>query len=214
MENLVVDVLAYPVLPFTLLVGLVVLYWVIAATGFLGVDTLDVDTPDLDVDAEGLEGFAGLLMKLGLNGVPVTIVVTVLSLIGWFLVCLISVFTSPFIIGFITEVVIGTPVLIAALYLSIKFTAVAIIPLRKFFKSVDVHTEKTLLGQTCIVRTTKVNETFGEATYNDGGAGLILKVRAPEEKGFKHGDKVVLLEHLEHEDAYRVVSEDEFKYGH
>ena len=45
----------------------------------------------------------------------------------------------------------------------------------------------------------------------DGGAGLILKVRADEALGLKRGDRVVLLEYLEAQHAYRVITEDEFR---
>jgi hypothetical protein len=45
----------------------------------------------------------------------------------------------------------------------------------------------------------------------DGGAGLILRVRADEALGFKRGDRVVLLEYLAAEHAYRVITEEEFR---
>lgn len=213
MDNLTVNILAYPVLPYTMLVALVLLYWLIAAMGFLDIDAFDMDNPDLDADAESLEGLAGLLMRLGLNGVPVTIVLTFLGLYGWITISISSVFAGVFMVGFLTKLVIGTPILLAATWVAIKLTAITIIPMRRFFKRIDVYTEKKLIGQACVIRTSRVSESFGEAVFDDGGAGLILKVRAPEEKKFKNGDTVILLEHLEHEDAYRVVSEDDFKYG-
>jgi len=211
MDNLTVNIFAYPVLPYTLLAGAVVLYWLIAALGILDVEVFDIETPDVDV--EGLEGVAGLLMRLGLNGVPVTVVLTFIAFYGWGVISVSCLFAQPFIFGFVAELIIGTPILIAATYVAIKLTAISIIPLRKFFKRIEEYTEKKLIGQACVVRTSRVSENFGEALFDDGGAGLILKIRAPEDKEFKNGDTVILLEHLEHEGAYRVVSEDDFKYG-
>jgi hypothetical protein len=52
--------------------------------------------------------------------------------------------------------------------------------------------------------------TFGEATVEDGGAGLIVKVRAFKDEVFARGDKVVLLEYIEAENIYKVISEQEF----
>jgi hypothetical protein len=213
MDNLTVNIFAYPVLPYTLLTGLVFIYWLVAALGFLDIDVLDIESPDGDMDGDSLDALAGLLMKLGLNGVPLTLVVTFISLYGFIAVAVPSMFLEVFMVGNITKLVIGTPLLIAVTYVAIKLTSISIIPLRKFFKKMEVYTEKKLIGQACTVRTSKVTEKFGEATFNDGGAGLILKIRAPEERGFKNGDTVILLEYLEHEDAYRVVSEDDFKYG-
>ncbi|MNQ46815.1 hypothetical protein D3C85_606410 [compost metagenome] len=61
------------------------------------------------------------------------------------------------------------------------------------------------------MRSGTVSPQFGEADLDDQGAGLILRVRADAAQGFKRGDRVVLLQYLEAEHAYRVVSEDEFK---
>ena len=68
-----------------------------------------------------------------------------------------------------------------------------------------------MLGQTAVVRSGRVTLSHGEALLENGGAGLILRVRADEACGFKRGDRVVLLEYLEAEHAYRVITEDEFK---
>lgn len=212
MDNLTVNILAYPVLPYTMLFGIVLLYWLVAALGMVEVDAFDIDTPDLD--GEGVEGIAGLLIRLGLNGVPLTVAVTFIAFYGWGIIATVCLFWGVFINGFMMELLLGTPILLAVTYVAIKLTAISIRPLRKFFRRVEQYTEKKLIGQACVIRTSKVTENFGEALFDDGGAGLILKVRAPEGKGFKNGDKVILLEHLEHKDAYRVISEDEFKYGH
>ena len=61
-----------------------------------------------------------------------------------------------------------------------------------------------------MVRTSRVDNDFGEAVLEDGGAGLILKVRSTGDATFVKGDRVVLLEHLKNENVYRVVSEAEF----
>jgi len=84
-------------------------------------------------------------------------------------------------------------------------------PLRPLFLKLEATTSKSVLGQVAIVRSGRVTAAQGEATLEDGGAGLILRVRADEAHGFKRGDRVVLLEYLEAEHAYRVITEDEFK---
>jgi len=68
-----------------------------------------------------------------------------------------------------------------------------------------------VLGQTAVVRSGRVTLEHGEAVLENGGAGLILRVRADEARAFKRGDRVVLLEYLEAQHAYRVITEDEFR---
>ena len=52
--------------------------------------------------------------------------------------------------------------------------------------------------------------SFGEASPEDGGAGLILKVRATGDATFNRGDRVVLFEYHKDSNTYRVISEAEF----
>ena len=89
-------------------------------------------------------------------------------------------------------------------------TAQLIKPLRPLFKKAEQETLKKILGQTVIVRTSRVDKEFGEAILEDGGAGLILKVRSSGDETFKKGDVIVLLEYLEKNNTYRVISEQDF----
>ncbi len=67
-----------------------------------------------------------------------------------------------------------------------------------------------MLGQTAVVRTSRVDNDFGEAVLEDGGAGLILKVRSAGEDRFTKGDRVVIFEKMGDDTVYRVISEAEF----
>lgn len=193
-----------------------VLYWLCAAFGLIDIEILDVDMPDVEgqIHAQAehtfAETFAGILLRLGLNGVPVTIIITFIALIGW----LISYYLSYFewtLLGYNwVRFIAGIPIIIVSLYLAVLVTAQLIKPLRKFFAKADQHVEKKILGQVAIVRSSKVNETSGEANFDDGGAGLIVKVRAFGEQHFVRGDRVVLLEYLAEQHFYRVISENEF----
>jgi hypothetical protein len=66
------------------------------------------------------------------------------------------------------------------------------------------------LGQTLKLRTSRVDSTFGEATLNDGGAGLILKVRCDKDNEFQKGDRLVAFKYDQEQNIYHVISEDEF----
>ena len=69
---------------------------------------------------------------------------------------------------------------------------------------------KHVIGQVAVVRSSRVDDKFGEAILEDGGAGLLLRVRSRNNKIFNKGDKVVLLERHEESGTYSVISENEF----
>ncbi|OZG71856.1 DUF1449 domain-containing protein [Hahella sp. CCB-MM4] len=212
------NISSFPTVIFTFFLTLCVLFWLVAILGLIDLDILDFDIPDPDGDLgvndtqfTGPDVLAGLMLKFGLFGVPVTIIVSFLSLFGWF----ISYFVVHFLFGLIPDGLLhylaGIPVLFGALYISAYITGVVIRPLRPLFRRANQDTLKQVLGQTAIVRTSRVDNNFGEATLDDGGAGLIFKVRSTGKDIFKKGDRVVLLEYLSEQHVYRVISEEEFK---
>lgn len=212
------NIASFPTILFTFLLFIVLFYWLIAVLGMVDIDVLDVD---LDVDSgNGGEGgpnaLAGMLMRFGLVGVPVTIVLSIVVLIGW-LLCYYAVYfvgallPDLFAPGTLIRYGIGLPIFGVVLFASLWITGFLIRPLKPLFKQLDQRTDKKVLGQTAIVRTSVVDAEFGEAALEDGGAGLILKVRATGDKTYAKGDRVVLIEHLAENNLFRVVSESEFK---
>jgi len=168
---------------------------------------------NVDTDVSIPDALAGLMLKIGLYGVPITIIISFISLFGW-LICYYMVHVLAGVLpDGLLRYLIGTPILLVALFLSMMITAFIIKALRPLFKKAQQHTDKLVLGQTVVVRTSKVNNSFGEAILEDGGAGLILKIRSTGEQVFARGDRVVLLEYMKDENTYRVISEDEFKGG-
>lgn len=183
MEGFLQTALSFPTVLFSFLLILAIIYWGIVALGMVEIDVLDLDAESVVDGAGQAEGLAALLAKLKLNGVPVTLVLTLLSFFAWFL----------------------------CYFVQLWLAATLCRPLRPLFRKLESTSSKSVLGQVAVVRSGRVTLQHGEALLEDGGAGLILKVRAEENKGFKRGDRVVLLEYLEAEHAYRVVTEEEFR---
>jgi hypothetical protein len=214
------NIASFPTAIYTVLLGICLIYWLGAVLGLLDLDLLDLDTPDLDPG--GVDGqpeiskdyspnvLAGLLLKLGLNGVPLTIIVSIITLLGWGMSYACMHLLDDLVGQGWMRYLVGLPVLLVTLYVSALVTAVVIKPLRKLFKEAERNTVKLVLGQTAVVRTSYVDEHFGEATLQDGGAGLILKIRAGQDNGFKKGDPVVLLDYDRDTNTYRVVSQADF----
>ena len=214
------NISSFPTVFFTFILAICVLYWLVAVLGFIDISILDFDLPEMEGKIHGGENsgltnadaLAGLMLKLGLNGVPVTIIVSFIALIGWFL----SYFIVHFLFGWMPDGVLryvaGLLVVGVVLYVAAWITSIIIRPLRPFFKKALQETHKYVLGQTAIVRTLRVDNKFGEALLDDGGAGLILKVRSFGDTVFEKGDRVVLLEYDKEEFIYRVISENDFNH--
>lgn len=213
------NISSFPTLIYSILLAVCAIYWAGAVLGFVDLDIIDLDLDSLDLDGADMnpdtphttpDVLAGLMLRFGLVGVPVTVSISILVLIGW-LLCYYAVhFLFGFIPGSFLKFVAGIPVFVATLYIAARITGVLIRPLRPLFQKATQETIKQVLGQTAIVRTSRVDNDFGEATLDDGGAGLILKIRTTGSDLFTKGDRVVIYEKLSDQNIYRVISEDEF----
>ncbi len=208
---------SFPTVVFSFLLILCFFYWCFAVLGMVDFDFLNIDMPDTDIDINAgdsvtnLNVLAGLLFKFGLNHVPLPIIVSIISLFGWFFCYYIVHFLYPYIPDGILEFLAGIPILFGVLYFTTFLTGLIIKPFRPMFKAANQEVEKEIVGQIAVVRTARVDKSFGEATVEDGGAGLIVKVRSFNDDEFKRGDRVALLEYVKSEHCYRVISESEFK---
>jgi hypothetical protein len=204
---------SFPVVIFSALLTLCVMYWLIAATGILSIDCLDIaiNLDDITTDVPS-STLGGLLLKFGLNDVPLTLVITLISLFGWstsyFGFRLLILPLYDFILYYY---LVGLFIFIIALTISIYLTAFVIKPIRPLFKKLSATNDhKSLLGQIVEIRSSTVNKIKGEATYEDGGAGLILQVRSDETYQFKRGDKAILLRYDTTNNCYEIISIEEF----
>jgi hypothetical protein len=204
---------SFPVVIFSALLTLCVMYWLTAAIGILSVDCLDIaiNVEDTATDIPS-SGFGGLLLKFGFNEVPLTLVITLISLFGWS----ISYFSFRFFIlplynDILLYFIIGAVFFVISLITAIYLTAFVIKPIRPIFTKLNLtHDHKSLLGQIVLIRSSIVNNIKGEAIYEDGGAGLILQVRSDEAYQFKRGDKAVLLRYDMANNFYEIISIEEF----
>jgi hypothetical protein len=212
MELFLQTSLSYPVVLLSFALCVAILYWFFAALGIVEVDLLDIEVESsLENHSLQPEGLAGLLLKLGLNGVPVTLILTLLFFFAWLFCYFAELLLLRFLPLGILRYPLGLVVVLAVLVLAVPVVGMLTRPLRPLFRKLEATSSKSVLGQIAVVRSGRVSLTQGEATLEDGGASLILRVRADEAQGFKRGDRVVLLEYLEAEHAYRVITEEEFK---
>lgn len=212
------NVASFPTLIFSILLIFMLLYWVLAALGLVELDMLDFDLgvdgisagDSVDGGLNNLNVLSGLLLKFGLASVPLTVTITLVSLIGWVLSFTLVHYLFPIVPGRPLELLFGLGILFLCFVASLWATRIVLTPFIPLFEAASRHHKKTLIGKRAIVRTSRVDDRFGEAHLADGGAGLIIKVRSFGSERFSLGDTVVLIEKIDDGTIYRVVSERDF----
>lgn len=217
MEEFLLIISSFPVIIYTVLLGVMVVLALLTVIGLVDIEgpefdfDLDGDT-DYAVDTPTAEGLAGFMLSWGLTGVPITIVFTILTLNAWFFSYYSVYYLFDYVPAGILEIAAGVAVLVGSFYVALPLTALLIKPLKPLFKKAFAISNKHILGQIAVIRSSKVTATFGEATFDDRGAGLLLKVRNKDENTLKKGDRVALLSYDNSNGTYIVIPEIEFTH--
>lgn len=207
-------VTSFPTVIYTMLLIICAMYWMIAMLGMVDLEVLDMDMDgdiDLNDSIEAQQGIAGVLFKLGLNGVPLTIVLTIIAILGWILCYYAIYFGAALIPGFWPiELAYELVIFVVVTFFTIMLTAQIIKPIRKLFQKLEADETKHIVGQVVVVRSAVVNNDRGEAFMNDGGAGLLLNIRTTGDDEFFKGDEVVVIEENKEKRIFRVIAKSEF----
>jgi hypothetical protein len=84
-------------------------------------------------------------------------------------------------------------VLFGAAFASLLLTSLTVRPLGPLFAVRAAPTSEGLEGKVAVVSTGEVTPTYGQATLEDGGAGLILQVRTDGVTRLRRGDHALLI---------------------
>ena len=194
--------LSFPSILYTGLLAIVTFYWLFSIIGFLDIDMLDTD---VEIDADSNPSvFSNFLIKSKLDGVPVTLTLSFIILFSWIICFLISHYGISRITEEWIRVILGLWTIILAPFITAPIVAIIVAPLKPLFKKQDEQSSKDIIGRTAKVRSSKVTANFGEAELHDGGAGLILKIRAKEPNKLKRGDQVLLQKYNVTDNTYSV----------
>ena len=220
--------LSLPNLVFTALLLCVMAYWLFVILGALDIEMLDMDMDsdldldvdvDMDVDADidgdvdgDLDGesfsLGNLLRGVGLGGVPVTIVISAVVLFSWTLSMLI---TGPFwvsMVGGVMSSLAATGIGIAAFVLAIPMASGATRPFRGVFITHQAPRRRSLIGSICRITTSRVDDEFGQAEIEDGGAGFLVQVRCQRNNQLTRGSEAVVFEFDEENEVFLVAPTD------
>jgi hypothetical protein len=163
-----------------------------------------------DGDAHGSDGsaVAALIHALHLRSVPATVVLSLVVTFSW-LVCTVAMQLVSRQMPGGSRSLLAWLVLLASPILALPLTSLSARPLAKVFAHRQATTHEGLIGKTCVVRTGTVTSTFGEASLDDGGAGLVLRVRVDRELPVKRGDQMLIVEWDRERESFLVEPLDE-----
>lgn len=176
MDQLLDASFSLPAVVFSVLMIVVIGYWLVVLIGALDIDLLDPDVggeADAGSDAEG--GLAGLLSGIGLGGVPVTVALSLLIAFAWFTSLVGTVVLRG--TGFVTAVLVllWIAVVVAALLVGWCGARLLVLPLRRLFPDDKAPSRHDFVGKLCLIKTSRVDTEFGQAevTAADGSTAVI-----------------------------------------
>jgi len=103
----------------------------------------------------------------------------------------------------------GLVIMLVAFAVSLPLTARLIRPMRGLFVTHVAMSNAALVGQTCRVLTSSVDEKFGRAEVATRGASVNIKVWAETPNSLSKGSTARILEHDEAGERYLIVAEEQ-----
>lgn len=199
--------IGFPTVIFTGLLAIVVVYWLLAIVGLVDFEShgwdADVDV-QADADAGEITTLATYIVAMGLNGVPFSIVVSLIVLVTWTLACTASMALLPLVPTLPLQVAAGFALLTVSFALSIIATARLVRPLRGLFVTHAAQANASLVGRNCRVLTGSVSPRVGRAEVQQRGTGINVRVWADEPNEFRRGSAARLVEYDAATGRYRI----------
>jgi hypothetical protein len=196
MDRLIDAAIGYPTAIFTALLLVLLVYWLLALVGWVDFESSGVDIElQADGDPGELSTLAGYVAALGLNGVPFSIVVSLLVLVAWTVSCMAGQWLMPWVPTTVLQLLAGTAVLLVSVAVAIVATAWLIRPLRGLFVTHQAVGNASFVGQACTILSQKVNQRFGYAEVAQRGANVQIRVWTPAANQLSKGDVVRILEY-------------------
>jgi len=199
METVLIPISSFPTVVYTIPLGVCLVFWLLSLLGILAF---------LDVDIDSEAGLAGLLATFGLAGVPITLSLSLLFLFAWSL-CL---FSAAWLLPWLPEGLVynaaGSAVLILSFVFSVYLTGKITRPLSRLLVTHEARSNHSLVAKYCEITSLTVNGHFGQAKVEDGGAGLIISVRADTPNDFKKGDSALIYEYDPDKNIYFISKQE------
>lgn len=162
--------LSFPAAPLGILLVVVVGYWLLASLGVVSLE----ESHALDF--------------LGVGGVPITISLSIASAVSWFAALVGTVLTG----GGVARVV----VLVVAVLVGLVAARLLVVPIRRALADPPAATRGDFVGRTCVIRTGRVTDTFGQAEVTAAdGSSAVVQVRQAGQDALTAGSTAVIFDY-------------------
>ena len=133
-----------------------------------------------------------LLHALQVGTVPVTITMSLAVLAAWTISYAGSLLLHTIDLP-LPALLTAAPLALFAMIAGLVMAGFAVRPLASIFRTQGAQTRHDFIGHEAVVRTGRIDRSFGEAECDDGGAGLIIPVRCDRKNNVQRGDRVLII---------------------
>ncbi|MGF1451639.1 MAG: hypothetical protein ACFB21_06135 [Opitutales bacterium] len=195
-------------LPWTILLGLVLLYWLVQIV--TGLDFEGDLNFEAEVDMANPDGFLdGLTRFLHVGQVPLMFVIGALALVAWTFSIVGNLFLNP------DQVVwLGWLLAVLALIPAVLLARLLLAPVAAFYKQLETKEagNRSMVGQTCTVITERVDDVYGQGEIHTKDGTFTVSIRPAENcEQLERGDTALIIDRFDDKLVYAVrkVSSDQ-----
>ena len=182
---------------YTVLLLIVLLYWLMVIVGALDMGAVDFDVDvdadadlDADVDADGGGNTAGALQFFNFGQLPFMVIMTVWILSAWVLGILSNFHFGN---GSLTFAAIW---LLPIFCIGLVITKIVTTPLISIFKNLDTYAKEIdYIGQTGIVTLSADSQSLGQAEIVVDSSNALISIKSTKGE-LKKGTAIVVLEEV------------------
>lgn len=183
----------------TVLLGLIILYWLSVIIGAIDIDLFDFDLDldmDMDLDVDLPDGevivnpFHTFLAFFNVADIPFMIVLSIFSLSLWTISMIISV------LPVVSEGWLNTVLFIPNIIVSLFITKVVTTPLKGLFKGImrDEESDVKVEGQICTLLCDVTYGRLGQAEIERVGSSILINVKVDDkEETLLKGDRAIVV---------------------
>lgn len=189
-------------LPVTILLLLVLFYWVINLVGIFDLDMLngdaELDKGHIETETDS-DSFLGKTFDFG--DLPIAIVISFFVLFFWMITILTNYYLGNSSLFF--ALIIYIPAIIG----SFMVTRIIAIPLAKIYSMLKLNTEEAEIvsdytGSVCMVFVEATSERNGQGEINRNGDPIRVNIRTYPGKQMLKGSSALLIEYVKGGDYY------------
>ncbi|MGJ8696430.1 MAG: hypothetical protein ACSHYF_08930 [Verrucomicrobiaceae bacterium] len=189
-------------LPFTILMGVVGLFWLLSVVGTFDADAFDVDF-EADGDVDGGGAFGGVMRFVNAQDVPVMIILSLLALFMWLISIISNYYLNPAGSELVAFGLLCGNFVVSVLL--VKFVTQPLRPVLRALKNDKEHQEP-LIGSSGVVKSRVLDGNFGQCEVSrPKGAPALLNCRlAGDGDALVRGDEILVIDYDESDQKYLI----------